>query len=218
MMTRMLSFFACLLMSALLLVACDSNTPLPTLHPTVDSGNTNATVDPNLGSGFDPNLGGDDNNTDTQPTPTRESGSTVSGDTESGARGTGFTAQITGGSIANITDGGQYACNLNGHMISAGVNPAPNIVFTLPATNAVGSHTFITADSQGDTSVQVSLASVDDSYSQVTGGTLTIDEIPQEAGEFVSGSFDFTIKNASGAEIGIVGEFDFETGNTAYCS
>ena len=219
MMPRSLAFFTSLFISMIMLVACGSNsTALPTLRATVDSGNGNATVDPNLGSGFDPNLGGDDGNTETLPTPTRESGAAVGGDSESGARGTGFTAQITGGSIADIVDGGQYACNVAGHIISAGNKPAPNIIFAIPVANAIGTHTFIGADANGDASAQVSLASVDDSYNQVTGGTLIVDETAEEAGEFVSGSFDFTVRNVAGNEIGIRGDFEFETGNTAYCS
>lgn len=216
MIPRSLLFFAGLLVSVVLLVACGSDTTLPTLRPTVDSGNTNATVDPNLGSGFDPNLGSEDGNDNTQPTPTRESGSAVGGDTESGARGTGFTAQITGGSILNITDGGQYACNLVGHRIASGNNPAPNITFTIPTTDTVATHTFSGTDDA--VAVQVSLASVDDSYNQVTGGTLIIDKVPEVAGDFVSGSFDFTVRNETGTEIGVRGSFDFESGDTAYCS
>ncbi len=103
-------------------------------------------------------------------------------------------------------------------MISAGNKPAPNVVFIVPTINSIGTHTFITADANGKASVQVSLASVDDSYNQVTGGTLTVDETPEEAGEFVSGSFDFTVRNDAGTEVGIRGDFEFETGNTAYCS
>jgi hypothetical protein len=214
MMSRSLLLLTCLLISLLTLVACGSDTTLPTIQPTVNSGNDDiATVDPNLGSGFDPNLGGDNNTDTTQATPTRESGSSVGGDTESGARGTGFTAQITGGSIANITDGGQYACNLTGHRIASGNTPAPNITFTLPTTNAIGSHTL----SRGAIDIQVFLASVDDSYNQVTGGTLTIDDIAEASGEFVSGSFDFTVRNATGAEVGVRGDFTFESGDTAYC-
>jgi hypothetical protein len=215
MISRPLSFFACLMVSVFLLVACDSDTTLPTLRPTLDSGNAKATVDPSLGSGFDPNLGGEDGNDNPQPTPTRESGSAVGGDTESGARGTGFTAQITGGSIQNITDGGQYACNLTGHRIASGNNPAPNITFTIPTTDTVATYTFSGDDA---VAVQVSLASVDDSYNQVTGGTLTIDKVPEIAGDFVSGSFDFTVRNDTGTEIGVRGNFDFESGDTAYCS
>lgn len=219
MMRRPLILFICSLASMIILVACDStSTALPTLRATVDAGTGDATVDPNLGTGFDPNLGGEEGNDSTLPTPTRESGSAVGGDSESGARGTGFTAQITGGSIADITDGGLYACNITGHVISAGNKPAPNIVFIVPTINPIGTHTFITADTNGDASVQVSLASVDDSYNQVTGGTLTIDETAEEAGDFVSGSFDFTMRNNAGTEIGIRGNFDFESGNTAYCS
>ncbi len=216
MILRSFSLLICLLFSLVVLVACDSDSqPLPTLRATVDSGTGDATVDPNLGSGFDPNLGGDDNNNTTQPTPTRESGSGVSGDTESGARGTGFTAQITGGSISDITDGGQYACNLAGHRITSGNAPAPNITIVIPTTNAIGMHTLSATVNAVD--LQVFLASVDDSYTQISGGTLTIDELPEGAGDFVSGSFDFTIRNATGAEIGVRGSFDFESGNTAYC-
>jgi hypothetical protein len=203
------------LIASLLLTACGSDSTLPTLRPTVDSGNdTQPTVDPNLGSGFDPDLGNDDTTTSPEPTPTQESGSSVGGDNESGARGIGFTAQITGGSVADINDGGQYGCNLNGHRISSGTSPAPNITFIVPTSGVIDTHTL---SSDSPIAVQVSLASIDDSYTQLTGGTLTIDRVPASAGEFVSGSFDFTIRNASGSEIGIRGSFDFETGNTAYC-
>ena len=205
-----------LFITSLLFAGCASDSTLPTLRPTLDSGgNVAPTVDPNLGSGFDPNLGNDDSTTSAEPTPTQESGSSVGGDNESGARGIGFTAQITGGSIADVNDGGQYGCNLNGHMISSGTNAAPNITFVIPTSGAIDTHTL-----SGDSpiTVQVALASVDDSYNQLTGGTLTIDRVPSGAGEFVSGSFDFTIRNASGSEIGIRGSFDFETGDTAYCS
>lgn len=216
MIIRSLSLLMCLLLSLVMLVACDSDSqPLPTLRATVDSGTGDATVDPNLGSGFDPNLGGDDNNNNAQSTPTRESGSTVGGDTESGARGTGFTAQITGGSVADITDGGQYACNVSGHRITSGNTPAPNITMTLPTANAIGTHTFSTTNNPID--IQVFLASVDDSYTQITGGTVTIDELPEAAGDFVSGRFDFTIRNGAGTEIEVRGNFDFESGDTAYC-
>jgi len=200
----------------MVLVACGSDSqPLPTLIPTLGSGTNDATVDPNLGSGFDPNLGGEDNGDDVQPTPTRENDSTVGGDTESGARGTGLIAQITGGSIADITDGGQYACSLAGHRIASGNTPAPNITITLPTANAIGAHTLSATDNTID--IQVFLASVDDSYTQITGGTLTIDELPEAAGDFVSGNFDFTIRNGTGTEIGVRGSFDFESGATAYC-
>lgn len=200
---------------SIVLAACGSDSTLPTLRPTVDSGGSSEpTVDPNLGSGFDPDLGDDDTTTTAEPTPTRESDSSVDSDTESGARGTGFTAQITGGSIVDINDGGQYGCNINGHRISSGTNAAPNITFTIPTSGAVDTHT-LSADA--DITAQVSLASVDDSYDQLTGGTLTLDRVPVSDGEFVSGSFDLTIRNASGSEIGIRGSFDFETTNTVYC-
>lgn len=193
----------------LIFAACSSDTALPTLRPTVDAGGTDATVDPNLGSGFDPNLGNDD-----QPTPTRENASSGGSDAESGARGAGFMAQITGGSVSDITDGGQYGCNTTWHRIASGSSVAPNITFMIPITNATSTHTL--AENTA-VSIEVALASVDDRYGQVTGGTLTIDRIPADSGEFVSGSFDFTVRNDSGAELGVRGSFDFATGDTVYC-
>lgn len=213
-MRNFVMFFIGLLVSGLLLVACGADSTIPTLRPTLDGNITEATVDPDLGSGFDPNLGGSDNNNNPEPTPTRENNSSVGGDSESGARGIGFSAQITGGSINEIIDGGQYACNINGHLITSGNSPAPNITFTLPNTNPIAMHSLTNSNT---VVVSLTLSSVEDVYAQVTGGTLTVDKIPSQAGEFVSGSFDFTIRNTTGGEIGVQGNFDFETTNTAYC-
>jgi len=211
MMRRPIVFVVCMILSSVLFVACGSDTTLPTVHPTL---NSEPTVDPNLGSGFDPDLGNDDNTAETEPTPTRESDVSTGGDSESGARGSGFTAQITGGSVPNINDGGQYGCNLNGHRIASGASASPNITFTIPTTEAIDTHTLTTSP---NIAVQVALASATDSYTQVTDGTVTLDRVPEGAGDFVSGSFNFTIRNSSGTEIGVRGSFDFETSNTAYC-
>jgi hypothetical protein len=211
-----MSLFLCMIV----LAACGSDTTsnLPTLRPTVDAGGNQVTATPELGSGFDPNLGNDDATTELEPTPTRESGVVGDGDTESGARGAGFAVQISNGSMDAFNDGGQYDCTLTGHRIASGVNAAPNLTFTIPVENPVRTHSFIGADANGTASAIVSLASVDDTYTQVTGGMLIVDEAPTDAGEFVSGTFDFTIRDASGSEIGVQGTFDFETTGTAYCS
>ncbi len=217
---RQLMSISLFLASLTVLTACGSDTTssLPTLRPTLDAGGSQITATPELGSGFDPNLGNDDGDVDLEPTPTRESDAVIGGDTESGARGTGFTAQITNGSLNTITDGGQYDCTLVGHRIASGVNVAPNITFTIPVDDPIRTHTFIGADVNGKAGAIVSLASIDETYTQVTGGTLIVDEIPTGAGEFVSGEFDLTIRDASGTEIGVRGSFDFETSGVAYCS
>ena len=215
--SRPLFFLIGLIISLFFFVACGStDTTLPTVRPTLDSSPPTETVDPNLGSGFDPDLGNDDPATEAIATPTRENSSGVAGDTESGARGTGFMAQIVGGSVNNITDGGQYACNVAGHRIASGDNPAPNITFTLPTSDDEGTYTF--PASNATVTVQISLESVEDNYNQVVDGTVVIDELPTQAGEFASGNFNITVRNDSGDEIGVQGDFDFESGESAYCS
>jgi len=199
----------------MLFTACSSDTSLPTLQATVDSGGDEATAD--AGSGFDPDLGGD-NDDDAEPTPTRESDANIGGgDTESGARGTGFNAQIIGGSIDDVVDGGQYDCSIAGHRIASGVADVPNITLSIPVEEAVGTHTFVGAADDGAATAIVSLASPDESFTQVTGGTVTVDEVPVDAGDFVSGTFDFTILDADGNEVGVRGDFAFETSSTSYC-
>lgn len=200
------------LLTAVLLVftACSSDTSLPTLQPSPDSPTADA------GSGFDPNLGGDDNDI-SEPTPTQENSVGAGGDNESGARGTGFNAQVTGGSIASVADGGQYDCTVAGHRIASGTSATQNITFTIPVADPVRTHSFLGVVDGGTAAAIVTLGSADETFAQVTGGTLTVDEVPTGAGEFVSGTFDFTAVDASGNEIGVRGDFDFETSSASYC-
>lgn len=213
---------------ALAVVACGpTDNTLPTLRPTAGSSSgatTEPTVDPNLGSGFDPGFNEEEGTAEPPPpTPTRESGSGVSGDTESGARGTGVMVQLTGNTtVTEIVDGGVYVCSVAGHSIASGIQPAPNVTFVAPATiedggtfNLVG-----VGDTPNPTSVSVivMLTAVDDVYDRDVSGTITIDSLPLEDGEFVEGSFDFTIANASGNEVGLSGTFDFEAEGTSFCA
>ena len=215
----MRQFFWMILCSIVLMIvsACSSDTSLPTLQPTVDSGGGQVSSTEDSGSGFDPNLGGD-NNTDTEPTPTRETDANIGGDIESGARGTGFNAQIVNGSIDAVNDGGQYDCTVAGHRIASGVTAAPNITLTLPVEEPIGTFTFVGAEDGGEATAVVTLASVDETYTQVTGGTVTINEVPRRAGEFISGEFDFVVLTDGANEIGVRGDFAFEATGAAYCS
>lgn len=220
-MTKPVCFIMALWLMACLISACgSSDSSLPTLRPTVDN---QPTVDPNLGSGFDPNLGTDTSGGATnQPTPTRESSGNIVGDTESGASGSGFTASLSGNtSVSAINDGGIYACNIGGHQIISGAVAAPNVSFILPVNVTIGTHSLkgindITG--ANDTSVLVTLTSASDLYNQGVSGTLSIDALPTEDGDFVTGSFDFSIANASNSQITLSGSFDFESNNTTYCT
>ncbi len=210
---RQIPIITSLIVALFVFTACASDTSLPTLQATVASGPTQ-----DAGSGFDPNLGGDSGSNESEPTPTRESDASIGGDTESGARGTGFNAQITGGSIDAVNDGGQYDCSVAGHRIASGRDAAPNITFTVPVENPFRTHSFMGVADDGTASAVVTLDSLDETYNTITGGTFTLDEVPEDAGDFVSGSFDFTVLDASGNEIGIRGDFAFETTSTSYCT
>lgn len=171
-----------------------------------------------------------DNPTDNHPTPTREGDvSNDDGDIEvSGDPGSGFglgdasaegafTAEITGAEEVSISETGVINCENNVYVIRPSLDSFPQISLILPQGASPGNFNLV--NNTGDGTVATASLFFEDGrvFAVAVEGILIVNDLATQAGQSVSGSFDFSA--SSGAEtINVRGEFDFVSGEDAiYC-
>ncbi len=212
----LMRYFGIVLTLCLFLVtACGTDTALPTLAP---SPNPDGNPTSEAGSGFDPDLGNSDTPT-AEPTPTRESGANVGNDdAQSGGGELGFVGNVTGVSELTITGRGLYFCHPNStpaHIeIHSSLATENTIFFSLPMNTTTGTHNLVGANggNTGSDSTVIVTLGIQEVYASDVQGTITLDALPTQLGDMVSGSFNFAIQNNTGNQsINVRGEFDFST-------
>jgi len=149
------------------------------------------------------------NNTNEEPTPTRE-GDTGS-PTETGV--VGFEAQLTGGGFNNqIVGEGWFVCGDVSDVISN--SGLQSIIFiSFPVDTTTGTYNFGT----GDISTQVQF-DAETIYNLNPEGTLTLEAVANAVGEPVRGSFNFTVADAAGDMLTVNGTFDFTASAESGCN
>ncbi len=163
-----------------------------------------------------------------EPVPTREGASAddieVSGDPgsgfglgDAGADG-GFIAELSGASNESLSGRGVINCENNVYVIRPALDMFPQVSLILPTGATPDNYTL--ANNQGDGSAASASVFFADGrvFAANVNGIVIINNLATQAGQPVSGSFDFSASSGS-QTIDARGEFDFISGEDAiYCS
>lgn len=141
-------------------------------------------------------------------------GSTSDADQAAGGEA-GFTSTIAGAVETEIEGSGYFQCDLDGEEYNIGPSSSfkNNVLIQIAGDTEPGTYELVSGsmDQQYPTAMYIGENLQTDYYEQDVTGTITLDAVPQETGDRVAGSFEFTAANEAGDSVTVTGRFDFLT-------
>lgn len=171
-------------------------------------------------------------NIDSEPIPTREGVENTESDNseatpvDSGSsfglneasQGTGFTADIDGAETLTINENGTINCENNVYVIRGALDTFPQVSLILPDNASLGNFNLVNNPGDGSAASATVFFQDGRAFASSVDGILIIEALATQAGQAVTGSFDFSAGSGS-QTINVRGEFNFISGdNSVYCS
>jgi len=146
------------------------------------------------------------------PSDDTDASSTYDTDQSAGSNA-GFSATITGAVETELEGTGYFQCDLDGEEYSIGPTSSfsNNVLIQIAGDTKPGIYDLVTGSTgqRYPTAMYMGEDLQTDVYEQDVTGTITLDAVPQETGDPVTGSFKLTAANEAGDSVTVTGQFDF---------
>lgn len=113
----------------------------------------------------------------------------------------------------NLDGSGYFQCDLDGEEYNIGPRSSfnNNVLLQIAGNTTPGTYELVTGSmAQRYPSAMYMGENIQtDYYEQDVTGTMTLDAVPQDTGDRVAGSFEFTTGNEAGDTVTVKGRFDF---------